>query len=352
MKEQNELLVSVCCITYNHAPYIRQCLDGILMQKTNFKYEIIIHDDCSTDGTTDVVKEYAENYPGLIIPIIQPVNQYQRGNTSILKEFVYPKSKGKYYAICEGDDYWIDPQKLQKQVDYMELHPECMMTCTRAQLFSSRKNKIVGEQYCRKTDGVLNPIDIINRTGLYIATCSTVFRPCIYDSYPAYCMNCNVGDYPLQITAALKGTIYYFNDAMCVYRIDNAKSWYGQQKFNSIDSARLKVVKGQVEMFEGFCNDNPEYERAFREKISEHICKNMPNRHCLKQDFNIYECLFLSRISCFTFKWKLFYKICKSKIPGLKFLTILIFLRNYRPLKKYYGGSLIRVIDLIFQNKK
>lgn len=142
MKEQNELLVSVCCITYNHAPYIRQCLDGFLMQKTNFKYEIIIHDDCSTDGTTDVVREYADKYPNIIVPIIQDVNQYQNGNTSILASFLYPKVRGKYIAICEGDDYWIDPLKLQKQVDLLEKNLDVGLCFTDFNRLFQNKNKI------------------------------------------------------------------------------------------------------------------------------------------------------------------------------------------------------------------
>ena len=125
MEISNDILVSVCCITYNQVFYIRQCLDGFLMQKTNFKFEVIIHDDCSTDGTTDVIREYVEKYPDLIKPIFQERNQYQNGCKRILATFVYPKAQGKYIALCEGDDYWTDPLKLQKQFDVLESHKEC-----------------------------------------------------------------------------------------------------------------------------------------------------------------------------------------------------------------------------------
>ena len=346
MNNQSDILVSICCVTYNQASYIRQCLEGFLMQKTIFNYEILVHDDCSTDGTTEIVREYAEKYPDLIIPIYQVVNQYQQGNTSILKSFVYPKARGKYYAICEGDDYWIDSYKLQKQIQFMEDNPDCTMTCTRAKLFSVRMNKYVGEQYCRKSNGFLNPIDIINRTGLYIVTCSVVIRPWLKDNYPAYCTNCNVGDYPLQILAAMKGTVYFFNDAMCVYRIDNACSWYGQQKFNSIDSSRLKIVNGQVEMFEGFMKDYPEYRKAFNDKIAEHICKNMPSWRFPPNAFETYEKLLFDRIENFSYRWKCCYKMGKMRIPMIKFLYWVFFLRRYMPVKKFYGGYLKRCIDL------
>src|SRR5690606_24868156 len=113
-------LVSICCITYNHVKYIRQCLDGFLIQKTNFSYEIIVHDDASTDGTAEIIKEYVKRFPNIFIPICQTENQHSKGIRGVFAKFVFPKSNGKYIAMCEGDDYWTDPLKLQKQVDILE----------------------------------------------------------------------------------------------------------------------------------------------------------------------------------------------------------------------------------------
>lgn len=129
----SEVLVSICCITYNHAPYIRQCLDGFVMQKTNFQYEILIHDDASTDGTADIIREYESKYPGLIKPIYQIENQYSKGK-NISATYNWPRAIGKYIAQCEGDDYWTDPLKLQKQVDFLESHPEYSMCFHRAEI--------------------------------------------------------------------------------------------------------------------------------------------------------------------------------------------------------------------------
>lgn len=98
-------LVSICCITYNHASYVEDCLDGILNQQTNFKYEIIIHDDASTDGTQNIISKYIDNHSEIFTLIFQKQNQYSKGVRSILAKFCYPLAKGRYVAICEGDDY-------------------------------------------------------------------------------------------------------------------------------------------------------------------------------------------------------------------------------------------------------
>lgn len=119
-------LVSISCTTYNHAPFIRQCLDGFVIQKTLFPFEILIHDDASTDGTQDIIAEYEKKYPDIIKPIYQQDNQYSKG-IPIGVTFNFPRAHGKYIAMCEGDDYWTDPLKLQKQVDFLESHPDYVM---------------------------------------------------------------------------------------------------------------------------------------------------------------------------------------------------------------------------------
>ncbi len=128
-KKENSILVSISCVTYNHAPFIRQCLEGFLMQKTNFSFEILIHDDASTDGTSDIIREYEERYPEIIIPIYQKENQYAKNIKVISATFNFPRARGKYIAMCEGDDYWTDPYKLQKQVDFLETNPDFNLCC-------------------------------------------------------------------------------------------------------------------------------------------------------------------------------------------------------------------------------
>ena len=120
----NSILVSIHCLVYNHEPYLRDCLEGFVMQKTNFRFDAIVHDDASTDGSGAIIREYAEKYPDIIKPIFEIENQYSKQDGS-LEYIMNNATKGKYVAYCEGDDYWINPNKLQKQIDFLESHKEC-----------------------------------------------------------------------------------------------------------------------------------------------------------------------------------------------------------------------------------
>ena len=131
-------LVSICCLTYNHEKYIKEALDSFLAQKTNFQFEIVIHDDVSTDQTTNIIKEYQKKFAN--IQILLP-----KENIDSKGEKIYPslfeEAKGKYIALCDGDDYWIDPLKLQKQFDFMEQHPNCSLITTDALLLDDKTHR-------------------------------------------------------------------------------------------------------------------------------------------------------------------------------------------------------------------
>lgn len=129
IKKEEPIMVSIRCITYNHAPYIRRCLDGFVMQKTNFRFQAVVHDDASTDGTTDIVREYAEKYPDIIIPMYEEENRWSKHDGTLMS-IMLPYMKGKYWIECEGDDFWTDPYKLQKQVDIMEENPNLSLCYT------------------------------------------------------------------------------------------------------------------------------------------------------------------------------------------------------------------------------
>lgn len=129
-KKEEPILVAIRCMVYNHEAFLRDCLEGFAMQKTNFRFVAIVHDDCSTDNSAAIIREYAEKYPDIIKPIYETENQWVKRDGSLERIFeeAYKASGAKYIAFCEGDDYWTDPLKLQKQVDFMEAHPECTVT--------------------------------------------------------------------------------------------------------------------------------------------------------------------------------------------------------------------------------
>lgn len=133
MSEERAPLLSIRCLVYNHEPYLRQCLDGFVMQKTTFPFEAIVHDDASTDGSAAIIREYAEKYPDIIKPVYETENLFSKGGNLLsraMNNATHPDSR--YIALCEGDDYWTDPNKLQLQVDFLESHPEYSMCFHRA----------------------------------------------------------------------------------------------------------------------------------------------------------------------------------------------------------------------------
>lgn len=223
----NKPLVSICSITYNHAPYIRQCLDGFLMQKTNFPFEIIINDDCSTDGTTEIIKEYATKYPDLIKPIFHDENQYQKGVRGMFAKFVFPKAQGKYLALCEGDDYWIDPFKLQKQVDFLENNSDYTLVHTAWYANEEKNNaeKVFAniEKLNKEINNKYTPIDILKTGGLVLTLTVMTRREALleviscdkflFSSY--FLMN----DTQMWYSLLSKGNFKYIEDRTAMYRI-------------------------------------------------------------------------------------------------------------------------------------
>lgn len=123
-------LISILCDAFKHEAYLRDTLEGFLSQKTTFPFEIIVHEDASPDNTQAILKEFEALYPLLIKPIYQTENQYSKKGVNIWSDHTFPRAKGKYIALCEGDDYWIDPYKLQKQVDFLEANPDYVITWT------------------------------------------------------------------------------------------------------------------------------------------------------------------------------------------------------------------------------
>lgn len=220
---QNEIMVSVCCLVYNHEIYIREALDSILMQKTNFSFEVLINDDASTDGTPEILKQYESKYPHIIKPVYQTENQYSQGVS--VGRFNRERAKGKYIAYCEGDDFWTDADKLQKQVDYMEKHPECSLCVHAAYRVSPDSKKEKTHVRPNKGNKLFTTEEVIEGGGGLFAT-NSILYPAEFSQYrPDFCTNSPAGDYPLAIYLALQGTVYYMDEFMSAYRVNVEGSW-------------------------------------------------------------------------------------------------------------------------------
>lgn len=224
--DDNSIVVSISCITYNHALYIRQCLDGFMMQQTNFAFEVLIHDDASTDGTTEIIKEYEAKYPEIIKPIYEEENQWVKGRRGSAV-FNFPRAKGKYIALCEGDDYWTDPLKLQKQVDILENDQDCQIAFAKIQTISV--DGIPQSWTIPKDNNITSgKIDLWDYTREEFFNCnwtfhtsSFVFRSKILDSYTnsGFADIFPYGDMPLLIYNLLESYGFYIDEVVGCYRL-------------------------------------------------------------------------------------------------------------------------------------
>ncbi|MDR0348216.1 MAG: glycosyltransferase [Tannerella sp.] len=210
-------LVSVRCLVFNQEKYIRQCLDGIVSQKTDFYFEAIVHDDASTDGTADIIREYAQKYPDIIKPIIEIENQYSKHDGSILR-IMNEACRGKYIAYCEGDDYWTDPLKLQKQVDVLEANPDVMMVYTGFQTVDEEGNMLY--RYDFDYNMRISKSGCVFDRFLYrnpVMTVSSIFRREVF--FSKYKTESTNGvDYLAFMCAAVMGKVVYLSEKTCCYR--------------------------------------------------------------------------------------------------------------------------------------
>ena len=238
-----EIQVSVLTTAYNHAPFIAQAIEGVLAQKTSFAFEMIVHDDASTDSTPRIIEEYAKRHPDIIKPILQQQNQFSQGND--VYSFMLPLARGKYIALCEGDDYWCDPCKLQKQVDYMENHPECSYCFCNAYRVDVQGN-VIGQQSPVHQSRVFSDREIIAATPdnplNFPATAGVLCRTKDLMDCPTDFKAGEVGDMPLRFMLMLKGNAYGFADLMCCYRIMTPGSWTErgarESKFNPVKASQ------------------------------------------------------------------------------------------------------------------
>lgn len=223
IKLLEDILVSIHCITYNHENYISDAIDSFLMQKTNFRYEILIHDDASTDRTGAIIREYEKNYPDLIKPIYQTENQYSRGIS--FEDFNFNRAKGKYIAFCEGDDFWTDSYKLQKQVDYMESHPECSLCVHAGTIVNAHDKNTLSYNRPHKESKIFSVSEVIEGGGGLFLTNSMLCLTKYIKKSPDFIKKAPVSDYPTVINLSLLGKVYYIDEFMSAYRVGDNGSW-------------------------------------------------------------------------------------------------------------------------------
>ena len=218
------IAVSIICNTYNHENYIRDAIESFLMQKTNFKFEVLIHDDASTDKTPEIIREYETKYPEIIKPVYQKENQYSQG-IRYASLYQYPRVKGKYIAFCEGDDYWTDSYKLQKQYDALEKNPQVDICAHTADVVEAETKKKISQIKSSNEDKIFTTEEVILGGGGFVATNSLMYRSELSTlELPPFRQFLSL-DYTLQIHGSLRGGMLYLKDNMSAYRKCAKGSW-------------------------------------------------------------------------------------------------------------------------------
>lgn len=259
----HDIKVSVICLAYNHEKYIRECLDSILNQKTTFRYEVVIHDDASTDNTANIIQLYEKKYPGIITAIYQKENQYSKG-VAIIEEKMLDYASGKYVAFCECDDKWIDFSKLQRQYEYMEAHPECSM-CVHNTIIHNLNGAEEDHTFNSwSKEHTLNQkevfIDWKVHTSAYFVRREDAYRPIEFRKYW-------FGDYVRLTLAYAKGNVVALPYTMSQYNYGVATG-----ALHTVDYSGLQRKKGHVlsrsEYLEKFNQQtNGKFDQIIRKRI-------------------------------------------------------------------------------------
>jgi len=249
--------LSICCITYNHEKYIGQALDGFLSQQTDFDFEIVVSDDFSKDGTAAILEAYADKYPGRL------TLRLHKENIGMIRNFTSTAEActGKYIALCEGDDYWTDPLKLQKQVNFMEANPGYAICFHKVNIL--KNGLFENDTLTRRVPETTTINDLA--VGNFMHTCSVVYRNHLFEKFPEYMWQSPIGDYFLHMLNARFGSIKFIDETMGVYRMHDTSVWSAkkQQERNAVWVDFLKNIKP------GF---NPQVQQLLDQQIK--ISKN------------------------------------------------------------------------------
>lgn len=262
--------VSVSVTTFNQEKYIEQMLESLLMQETDFDFEILINDDASTDLSPELIRRYEDKYPDIIKPIYQKENQYTKGK-EVHYTFNYTRALGKYIAYCDGDDYWTDTHKLQKQFDYMESHPHISACVHAGKAVNEKGTRILWTQQVDKNNSYLSTEKVISSQGKF-ASNSLFMRNYFSGNYkmPKWFHEAKITDYPLYLILSTKDDLYYMNEIMCSFRVASEGSWT-QVVLND----PVKKKEHLYEMIDLLKTFNEVTERAYESIISEQIKHNL-----------------------------------------------------------------------------
>ena len=284
-------MVSTKCFTFNHALYIEDALRGFAIQQTSFPINTVVVDDASTDGEPDILCHWAaenleltvdgtaeretddariieaklkgnQNHTFVIILLRENHHSRKRPKQRYMAEWV---NAAKYHALCEGDDYWIDPQKLQKQVEFMEKHPgHSLCFCSFKKLFPTGETRIIKRYGDNLEECPME--DIILGGGGYMATNSMMYRRNMYVSYTSWAIGCPISDGPITLTLASVGLVGYLTDVMCVYRVSAVGSWSSSMSSNA-ESRRIHHL-AMVKMWHQFDEfSKGKYHKTIRKKL-------------------------------------------------------------------------------------
>ena len=231
MKQGEPILVAIHCLVYNHEPYLRDCFEGFVMQKTNFRFVAIVHEDCSTDNSAAIIREYEAKYPDIFRPIYETENQWHKKDGSLerIMNGAIDATGAKYVAMCEGDDYWTDPLKLQKQVDFLEEHPDFTMCFHGARIKNETNTRVITTCDKIETKEYLTK-DIF--PGWVVPTASVVYRRVPVESYPPLKHQewMKYGDIVLFLKCTHTGRVWGMADQMSVYRMTSNGAVISQQR--------------------------------------------------------------------------------------------------------------------------
>ena len=274
--------ITVIVMTYNHKDYIKLALDSILSQKINVDFNILIHDDNSDDGTYEILLNYKKKHPNKIRIVRQESRKFiTEGFNKMILNHVVPFIDSKYVAYCDGDDYWCDDLKLQKQYDFMENHSDYSMCFHCA--YQLRPNNDLSSKWFIKKEGDIGLEDLINENpGVPVATSSIFLKSDVFKDFSEWRKAYPVEDLPLYMTAALSGKIRRLKDIMCVYRQFSVGSWSSQNKDNI---KRLVSHQENLIRASSFFDEKTNYE--FHNLVLNHIEGCEFRIAILKRDFKV-----------------------------------------------------------------